>query len=231
MTSGDETLLETPLTSLNRELGGRIVPFAGYAMPVQFEGIMAEHNWTRQSAGLFDVSHMGQRFLSGPDHETTAAALEALTPGTFAKLRHGAMRYTVLLNDDGGIIDDLIVTRSVSADDDGRLMLVVNGARKHVDDDYIAARLPAGTELIKVEDRALMALQGPQAVDALGAFCAKAKDLTFMTANDSLDGRQADASAWKLVVGVEPLKRAEDLGGIGHVKADAGVADEKDLGI
>ncbi len=185
MATGADNLLETPLTSLNRELGGRIVPFAGYAMPVQFEGIMAEHNWTRQSAGLFDVSHMGQRFLVGPDHETTAAALETMTPGTFAKLRHGAMRYTVLLNDNGGIIDDLIVTRSISPDDDGRLMLVVNGARKQVDDEYIETSLPDGLELLKVKDRALMALQGPKAVEALGTFCEKAKALTFMTATSA----------------------------------------------
>ena len=185
MVTGEENLLETPLTSLNRELGGRIVAFAGYAMPVQFEGIMAEHNWTRESAGLFDVSHMGQRCLVGPDHETTAAALAAMTPGAFAKLKYGAMRYTVLLNDEGGIIDDLIVTRSVSADDDGRLMLVVNGARKHVDDKHIQANLPDSVELLKLDDRALMALQGPKAIDALGAFCAKAKSLTFMTATSA----------------------------------------------
>ena len=185
MENGPEKLLETPLTALNRDLGGRIVPFAGYAMPVQFEGIMAEHNWTRQSAGLFDVSHMGQRFLVGSDHLTTASALEAMTPGTFAKLKHGAMRYTVLLNDGGGIIDDLIVTRSISPDDDGRLMLVVNGARKHVDDEHIEANLPDGVALLKVDDRALMALQGPKAAEVLSAFCEKAKTLTFMTATSA----------------------------------------------
>lgn len=185
MGTGAEDLLETPLTVLNRELGGRIVPFAGYAMPVQFEGIMAEHHWTRQSAGLFDVSHMGQRFLIGPDHETTAAALEAMTPGAFAGLKYGAMRYTVLLNDSGGIVDDLIVTRSVSADDDGRLMLVVNGARKHIDDERMRASLPDGVSLVKADDRALMALQGPRAADVLEAFCENAKALTFMTATSA----------------------------------------------
>ncbi len=177
-----ETLLETPLTALNRELGGRIVPFAGYAMPVQFDGIMAEHNWTRQKAGLFDVSHMGQRFLIGPDHAATVAALETLTPGSFSKLKPGAMRYTILLNDDGGIVDDLIVTRPGSAADDGRLMLVVNGARKHVDDAYIRDRLPDGVSLEAADDRALVALQGPRAAAALGKVCPKAASLTFMTA-------------------------------------------------
>jgi aminomethyltransferase len=177
-----ETLLETPLTALNRELGGRIVPFAGYAMPVQFDGIMAEHNWTRQKAGLFDVSHMGQRFLVGPDHATSVAALETLTPGSFANLKPGAMRYTILLNDDGGIVDDLIVTRPNADKDDGRLMLVVNGARKHVDDAYIRDRLPAGVSLEASDDRALVALQGPSAAEALGRVCPKAATLTFMTA-------------------------------------------------
>jgi len=180
-----ETLLETPLTGLNRDLGGRIVPFAGYAMPVQFEGIIAEHNWTREKAGLFDVSHMGQRFLAGPDHDTTAAALEAMTPGSFGDLAPGAMRYTVLLNADGGIIDDLIVTRSVSVEDDGRLMLVVNAGRKAVDDAHIEAHLPAGVSLVKVDNRALVALQGPKAADVLGRFCPKASALTFMTATSA----------------------------------------------
>ena len=98
-----------------------MVPFAGYSMPVQYEGILAEHRWTREHAGLFDVSHMGQRFLAGPDHATTAAALEALTPGDFTGLELGRMRYTLLLNDNGGIVDDLMVTRSKSEDDDGAL--------------------------------------------------------------------------------------------------------------
>ncbi len=194
MGTDPETLLNTPLTEMNRELGGRIVPFAGYAMPVQFEGIMAEHSWTRESAGLFDVSHMGQRFLVGPDHETTASALEALTPGAFGSLKHGAMRYTVLLNDDGGIVDDLIVARSASADDDGRLMLVVNGARKHVDDDHIRANLRDGVRLDIVEDRALMALQGPKASEVLTGLCPKAAALTFMTAT-SAEFALADGSA------------------------------------
>ncbi len=180
-----ETLLDTPLTALNRELGGRIVPFAGYAMPVQFEGIIAEHTWTREHAGLFDVSHMGQRFLVGPDHDTTAAALEALTPGSFRDLQPGGMRYTVLLNAEGGIIDDLMVTRSVSREDDGRLMLVVNASRKAVDDAHIETRLPDGVSLVKVEDRALIALQGPNAADVFGRFCPKAAALTFMQATSA----------------------------------------------
>ena len=189
-------LKKTPLTGLHESLGGRMVPFAGYAMPVQFEGIIAEHAWTRQKAGLFDVSHMGQRVLSGPDHETTAQALEALTPGAFQTLAAGRMRYTLLLNEAGGILDDLMVTRSASPGDDGKLMLVVNAACKDADDAHIRAHLPAGVEYITIEDRALLALQGPAAADVLAGHCAKAAGLTFMTATSAefmlADGRMID---------------------------------------
>jgi len=176
-----ETPRRTPLYDLHVELGARMAPFAGYSMPVQYEGILAEHRWTREHAGLFDVSHMGQRFLVGPDHATVSAALEALTPGDFAGLPLGRMRYTVLLNDSGGIIDDMMVTRSVSADDDGGLMLVFNGARKEVDDAHVRARLPGGIELHAMEDRALLALQGPEAAKVLARHCPKSEDLVFMS--------------------------------------------------
>ena len=176
-----EPLRRTPLYDLHAELGGRMVPFAGYSMPVQYEGILAEHRWTREHAGLFDVSHMGQRFLVGPDQAAVSAALEALTPGDFANLPLGRMRYTVLLNDGGGIVDDLMVTRSVSAEDDGGLMLVFNGARKEVDDDHVRARLPDGLSLYAMEDRALLALQGPEAAEALARHCPKAVHLAFMS--------------------------------------------------
>ena len=103
----------TPLDGLHRGRGARMVPFAGYSMPVQYaDGIIAEHNHTRAAAGLFDVSHMGQAFLVGADHETTARALEALVPADILGLAHGRQRYTQFLNEQGGIIDDLIVTRS-----------------------------------------------------------------------------------------------------------------------
>lgn len=177
-------LKQTPLHDLHVELGARMVPFAGYSMPVQYKaGIMAEHQQTRTRAGLFDVSHMGQAFLIGPDHETTARALEALTPSNFVELGLGRQRYTVLLNDEGGIIDDLMVTRSVSADDDGRLMLVVNAARKDVDYAHFRARLPENVRLEVVEDRALIAVQGPEAVAAVAAHAPKAADLAFMSAS------------------------------------------------
>jgi glycine cleavage system T protein (aminomethyltransferase) len=179
----ESELKQTPLHDLHEELGARMVAFAGYSMPVQFKaGIMAEHLHTRSKAGLFDVSHMGQAFLVGPDHETTARALEALTPSNFIELKLGRQRYTVLLNDEGGIIDDLMVTRSVSADDDGRLMLVVNAGRKDVDYAHFRARLPDNVRLEVVDDRALIAVQGPEAVAAVAAHAPKAADLAFMSA-------------------------------------------------
>ncbi|MBA5778402.1 glycine cleavage system aminomethyltransferase GcvT [Stappia sp. F7233] len=181
--AADGPLLDTPLSDLHRELGARMVPFAGYAMPVQYPaGIIAEHNWTRESAGLFDVSHMGQAFLVGPDHETTARALERMVPSDIVGLKPGRQRYSVLLNEAGGIIDDLMVTRSISPDDDGRLFLVVNASRKAVDYDVIRAGLPADVRLDPVEDRALVALQGPKAAEVMALHAPAAADLDFMTA-------------------------------------------------
>lgn len=177
-------LKSTPLSDLHEELGARMVPFAGYSMPVQYPtGIMAEHVHTRTHAGLFDVSHMGQAFLVGPDHKTTARALEALTPSNFVELGFGRQRYTVLLNNEGGIVDDLMVTRSVSAADDGRLYLVVNASRKDVDYALLRQNLPENVRLDTVEDRALIAVQGPDAVAAVAAHAPKAADLSFMGAS------------------------------------------------
>ncbi|MGQ7792261.1 glycine cleavage system aminomethyltransferase GcvT [Faunimonas sp. B44] len=183
MTEAPGDLRTTPLFDLHRELGGRMVPFAGYSMPVQYEGILAEHRWTRESAGLFDVSHMGQRVLAGAEHSGVAAALEALTPGAFAALGEGRMRYTLLLSETGGIIDDLMVTRPAGAD--GRLLLVFNAGRKEIDDAYFGEHLPAGIGLRSEEDRALLALQGPKAVDALARHCPDVAGLKFMNATET----------------------------------------------
>lgn len=184
MAGNDTELKQIPLHDLHVELGARMVPFAGYSMPVQYKaGIMAEHQHTRAKAGLFDVSHMGQAFLIGPDHETTARALEALTPSNFVELKPGKQRYTVLLNDSGGIIDDIMVTRSISPEDDGRLMLVVNAARKDVDYAHFREKLPDNVTLEVVEDRALIAVQGPEAVAAVASHAPKAADLGFMEAS------------------------------------------------
>src|SRR5262245_36803360 len=181
--SSDASLQRTPLHELHVSLGARMVPFAGYEMPVQFPpGILKEHLHTREKAGLFDVSHMGQAFLTGPDHATTAAALETLVPADIVNLAPGQQRYTQLLNEDGGIIDDLMVTRSVSAEDDGRLMLVVNASRKQDDYAHIAARLPNDVRLQQAPERALLALQGPAAKDVLARLSDVAARLKFMHA-------------------------------------------------
>ncbi len=182
-----DALLETPLINLHRTLGGRIVPFAGYALPVQFpDGIMAEHLWTRQSAGLFDVSHMGQVVLTGAG---TAAALETLLPGDIAGLKLNRMRYSLLLDASGGILDDLMVCQR--ADD---LLLVVNGAVKHADIAVLRAVLePKGVTVTYRDDWALMALQGPRAVDALARLAPEVASLTFMQAGPAVI---AGAPAW-----------------------------------
>ena len=148
-----------PLDAWHRARGGRMVAFAGYAMPVQYDGIVAEHEWTRHHAGLFDVSHMGQLFVSGDGAE---AALEALLPIDLSTLELGALRYSLLLDDEGGILDDLMVSRWRQG-----FYLVVNGATKQGDIAHMRERLPAGVTFEHLEDRALLALQGPEAFAAL----------------------------------------------------------------
>ncbi len=159
------TLRATPLHALHRELGAKLVPFAGYEMPVQYSaGIVKEHLQVRSSAGLFDVSHMGQARLEGPSFEAIASALEALVPGDIASLKPGALRYTQLLNAEGGMIDDLMVSRSV---DGGEIGIVVNASRKEIDFTHIRQFLPSGIVLIEEPDRALLALQGAKAAAVL----------------------------------------------------------------
>jgi len=176
-------LLKTPLHALHVSRGGRMVPFAGYEMPVQYaDGIIAEHNQVRREAGLFDVSHMGQAFLVGADHETVARALEALVPADIINLAPGRQRYTQFTNEEGGILDDLMVTRSADPAEDGVLFLVVNAATKEADYAHLAARLPAGVRLIRADHRALVAVQGPMARQAVGRHCPEAVPMTFMSA-------------------------------------------------
>lgn len=183
MATPSETLHRTPLHDLHVKLGARIVPFAGYEMPVQYPtGIMTEHNWTRSAAGLFDVSHMGQAFVTAADHVTAARALEKLVPGDVAGLAPGRIRYTQITNPKGGIIDDLMITRSILPGDDGRLGIVVNASRKDVDYAWLMEHLPKGVALEPVEDRALIALQGPKAAAVLMRHCPEAQALAFMTA-------------------------------------------------
>ena len=186
MTAPSDALLKrTPLYSLHVALGAKMVPFAGYEMPVQYPlGVLKEHLWTREQAGLFDVSHMGQAHLIADDgkHETVSLALEALVPADIVALKPGQQRYTQLLNDEGGIIDDLMVTRSALASDEGRLFVVVNAACKDNDYAHIAARLPSGVILSAQEDRGLLALQGPGAAAVMAKLAPKAAALGFMQA-------------------------------------------------
>ncbi|HKT86483.1 MAG TPA: glycine cleavage system aminomethyltransferase GcvT [Novosphingobium sp.] len=149
-----------PLDAWHRARGGRMVEFAGYMMPVQYEGIMAEHLWTRENAGLFDVSHMGQLEVSG---EGAAEALEALLPGDITALKAGRQRYSLLLDENGGILDDLMVTNR-----GGEYYLVVNGATKWDDIAHLREHLPDEITLNHLAEHGLLALQGPEAAHVLG---------------------------------------------------------------
>ena len=193
MTDQTTDLKNTPLHALHLELGGKMVPFAGYEMPVQYPaGVLREHLHTREKAGLFDVSHMGQRFLIGPAHNVTAAALETFTPGDFQSLGIGRIRYTLLLNANGGIVDDLMVTRTP---EDGKLGIIVNASRKEVDDDFIRRHLPNDVKLVTADDRALLALQGPMAEAVLARHCPQAKAMSFMAATAAIfDGMEISIS-------------------------------------
>ncbi|MGB9024395.1 MAG: glycine cleavage system aminomethyltransferase GcvT, partial [Rhodomicrobium sp.] len=169
----------TPLNALHRELGAKLVPFAGYEMPLQYAaGIVKEHNHVRKGAGLFDVSHMGQARLHGPDFQTVATALEALMPADIVGLMPGRIRYTQLLNAQGGIVDDLMVTRDWGGQG---VSLVVNASRKDIDFVQIAALLPANVYLSLETDRALLALQGPKAAEVLSSLIPGAAELSFMS--------------------------------------------------
>lgn len=182
MTTAPQTLEVTPLDALHRSLGARMVPFAGYSMPVQYpSGILKEHEQCRGRAALFDVSHMGQARLSGPAVE---AALETLVPGDIAGLAEGRMRYTQLTNEIGGILDDLMVTRRAD-----HLFLVVNAACKAADFALIQRHLSAhGCRLEILEHHALLALQGPAAATVFARHAPAAAKLGFMSGTDVVIG-------------------------------------------
>jgi aminomethyltransferase len=172
--SPEDQLLKTPLHALHVELGARMVPFAGYSMPVQFpQGLVAEHRHTREAAGLFDVSHMGQLRLVGKD---AAAAFETLMPVDVIGLAENKQRYGLLLTDDGTIIDDLMF---VNRGD--HIFAIVNGACKVGDIAHIKSRIGARCEVIPMPERGLLALQGPKAVDALERVVPGVEKLVFMT--------------------------------------------------
>lgn len=173
--SAPDSLLSVPLNDLHVQLGARMVPFAGYSMPVQYPaGLMAEHKHTRTAAGLFDVSHMGQLRLVGP---RAAAALESLLPVDVIDLPVGKQRYGLLLNDEGGILDDLMFFNKGNYE----IFIIVNGACKVADIAHIQAKIGHLCEVIPMPERALLALQGPQAVTALSRLAPGVEKLVFMT--------------------------------------------------
>ena len=177
----DDNLLKTPLYDLHVEAGGKMVPFAGYSMPVQYPlGIMKEHEHCRAKAGLFDVSHMGQCYIHSKDGTDPAAVIEKIMPGALAVLKPGKMRLTLLLNDEGGIEDDLMITRT--HEPEGTLYVVVNAACKDKDYAILEDKLGDQITVEPLEDRALLALQGPKAEEVLASLAPEAADLGFMEA-------------------------------------------------
>jgi aminomethyltransferase len=181
-------LKSVPLDARHRALGGRMVPFAGYSLPVQYaDGIIAEHKWTREHAGLFDVSHMGPAFLelahptgdAEADHAAVAALVEPLVCGDISGLKPGQIRYTLLLNDTGGVLDDLMVARSPRFA--GSLYIVVNAATKEADFARIAAAAGDRGKFTRADDGALLALQGPEAVAVIAGIVPEAASLAFMS--------------------------------------------------
>ena len=167
-----ESLEKLPLDSWHRARGARMVPFAGYEMPVQYEGIIAEHLWTRENAGLFDVSHMGQLFVHGSGVDV---ALEKIMPGDFQAAADMKPKYSLLLDEEGGIIDDLMATRRGQD-----FYVVVNGATKHGDIADMERRLPSDIVIDYMKEQALLALQGPRAAEVLETIVPGVSDLGFM---------------------------------------------------
>lgn len=189
--SPDTPFFTTALHSLHLELGARMVPFAGYDMPVQYEGVISEHNHTRSAAGLFDVSHMGiVEFHGEPEH--VGAQLEWVMPSAISTLAPGRQRYSFLTNERGGVIDDLMVTRSPG--DGAPYTAVLNASRKHDDIEHLVANLE-GVEVVYRDDLALIALQGPKAVETLSRFDQAAASMKFMDVELlELDGVTCPAS-------------------------------------
>lgn len=229
-----ETLKTVVLNDKHVELGGRMVPFAGYSLPVQYPaGIIAEHKWTREHAGLFDVSHMGPSFLmlnerSGDaeaDHTVIAGLVEPLVCGDLVALKPGQLRYTLLLNESGGTLDDLMIGRSPTFA--GGLYIVVNAATKDADFARIEAAAGDRATLQRADDNyALLALQGPEAADVLDALVPGVAELTFMTYG-AFDWQQdkvfVSRSGYTGEDGFEILVPAADAGALW----DALLADER----
>jgi aminomethyltransferase len=188
--SSDQVLKTTPLTEAHQALGARMVGFGGYSMPVQYaDGVLKEHLWTREHAGAFDVSHMGPSFLSladptgdpEADHAAVAALIEPLVSGDIRGLKPGRLRYVLLLNDEGGIVDDLMIGRPLAPENQGRLDIVVNAGTKEGDFARIAKAAGAAGKLERADDNALIAVQGPDAAAAVERLIPEVAALTFMT--------------------------------------------------
>lgn len=178
MSDPNQPLKRTALHVLHVDLGAKMVPFAGYDMPVQYPtGILTEHLQTRAAAGLFDVSHMGQVRLTAKGGTSAAKALETLVPGDIQGLKPGQMRYTQFTDDKGGILDDLMV-----ANTGDHLMLVVNASGKETDAAHLRRHLAASCEIEELSTRGLVALQGPRAAEVLGRCAPQCRSMTFMTA-------------------------------------------------
>jgi len=188
MTNSDQKLLKTPCYDLHIEAGGKMVPFAGYEMPVQYAlGVKKEHMHTRAQAGLFDVSHMGQLKLKG---QNAAAALEALVPVDIIDLPQGKQRYALFTNEQGGLLDDLMVSNF-----DDHLFVVVNAACKAQDIAHMKANLAADIEIEILENRALLALQGPKAGAVLARLVPETAEMVFM------DSRVIDFDGVQCIIG------------------------------
>ncbi len=188
MSNSDTELKQTRLHAKHVAAGAKMVPFAGYDMPVQYPlGIMKEHLHTREHCGLFDVSHMGQCFIMADDgtFETAAKALETIVPADIQSLEPGQQRYSQFLNEEGGILDDLMISRLGMEGYTHALYLVVNAGCKDADYAHLQKHLPDGVKMMVKDDTlSLIALQGPKAVDVLGAMAPAVKDLVFMTSSD-----------------------------------------------
>ncbi len=179
-------LLKTPFYDLHLENGAKMVPFAGYSMPLQYKmGIRQEHLYCRSHVGLFDVSHMGQVELIADDYDTAAQALEAIVPADVVKLKPGHLRYSVIMNGSGGIEDDLIITHRIQKDGRSVVGLVINAARKSHDIALISAHMPEVVEVKTLEDRALLALQGPLAEEVISVWCEDAVGMPYMSEIDT----------------------------------------------
>lgn len=169
----DQALKTTPLNAAHRALGARMVGFGGYDMPVQYEGVLAEHRWTREHAGLFDVSHMGQAKITGAD---AIAQFQRFVPGDYEILKAGKQKYSLLLNAEGGIMDDLMAGKP---DHDG-LYVVVNAGNKDADFAFLNANLAGDAKLTVLDDRALLAIQGPEAAEVMAKLEPVLADMGFM---------------------------------------------------